>query len=102
MPRVFEKVFNTAKAKAEADGKGKIFDRAAEVAIDWSRAQDNGRRRARCCKAQHALFDRLVYGKLRAALGGRCLCAVSGGAPLGDRLGHFYRGIGVTVSRATA
>ena len=48
VPRVFEKVYNTAKAKAEADGKGKIFDRAAQVAIDWSRAQDNGRRRARC------------------------------------------------------
>jgi len=96
VPRVFEKVFNTAKGKAEAAGKGKIFDKAAQVAIDWSRAQDTGNP-GLVLRAQHALFDRLVYGKLRAALGGRCLGAISGGAPLGERLGHFYRGIGVTV-----
>jgi long-chain acyl-CoA synthetase len=96
VPRVFEKVFNTAKGKAEADNKGKIFDKAAQVAIDWSRAQDTGGP-GLALRAQHALFDKLVYGKLRAALGGRCLGAISGGAPLGDRLGHFYRGIGVTV-----
>jgi long-chain acyl-CoA synthetase len=96
VPRVFEKVYNGAKAKAEGDGKGKIFDKAAQVAIDWSRAQDTGGA-GLALKAQHALFDKLVYGKLRAALGGRCLGAVSGGAPLGERLGHFFRGIGVTV-----
>jgi long-chain acyl-CoA synthetase len=96
VPRVFEKVFNGAKAKAEADGKGKIFDRAAQVAIDWSRAQDGGGA-GLALKIQHALFDKLVYGKLRAALGGRCQGAISGGAPLGERLGHFFRGIGVTV-----
>ncbi|HET6393449.1 MAG TPA: long-chain fatty acid--CoA ligase [Blastococcus sp.] len=96
VPRVFEKVFNSAKAKAEGDGKGKIFDKAAQVAIDWSRAQDKGGA-GLALKAQHALFDKLVYGKLRAALGGRCLGAISGGAPLGERLGHFFRGIGVTV-----
>jgi long-chain acyl-CoA synthetase len=89
-------VFNTAKGKAEADGKGKIFDKAAQVAIDWSRAQDTGGP-GLALRAQHALFDKLVYGKLRAALGGRCLGAISGGAALGERLGHFYRGIGVTV-----
>ena len=96
VPRVFEKVFNGAKAKAEAAGKGTIFDKAAQVAIDWSRAQDTGGPGI-ALRAQHALFDKLVYGKLRAALGGRCLGAISGGAPLGDRLGHFFRGIGVTV-----
>jgi long-chain acyl-CoA synthetase len=96
VPRVFEKVFNGAKAKAEAGGKGKIFDKAAQVAIDWSRAQDTGGPGI-ALRAQHALFDKLVYGKLRAAPGGRCLGAISGGAPLGDRLGHFFRGIGVTV-----
>jgi long-chain acyl-CoA synthetase len=96
VPRVFEKVFNSAKAKAEGDGKGTIFDKAAQVAIDWSRAQDKGGV-GLALKAQHALFDKLVYGKLRAALGGRCLGAISGGAPLGERLGHFFRGIGVTV-----
>jgi long-chain acyl-CoA synthetase len=66
------------------------------VAIAWSRAQDTGGP-GLALRAQHALFDRLVYGKLRAALGGRCLGAISGGAPLGERLGHFFRGIGVTV-----
>ncbi|MGY2067365.1 AMP-dependent synthetase/ligase [Blastococcus sp. SYSU DS0619] len=96
VPRVFEKVFNQAKAKAEGDGKGKIFDRAAQVAIDWSRAQDTGGA-GLGLKLQHALFDKLVYGKLRAALGGRCMGAISGGAPLGERLGHFFRGIGVPV-----
>ncbi|MCZ2807176.1 long-chain fatty acid--CoA ligase [Modestobacter sp. VKM Ac-2983] len=96
VPRVFEKVFNGAKAKAEGDGKGKIFDRAAQVAVDWSRAQDTGGP-GLGLRAQHALFDRLVYGKLRAALGGRCAGAISGGAPLGERLGHFFRGIGVTI-----
>ena len=96
VPRVFEKVFNTAKGKAEADGKGKIFDKAAQVAIAWSRAQDTGGP-GLLLNAAHTLFDKLVYGKLRAALGGRCMGAISGGAPLGDRLGHFFRGIGVTV-----
>ncbi|MBM7804845.1 long-chain acyl-CoA synthetase [Geodermatophilus bullaregiensis] len=96
VPRVFEKVYNSAKAKAEGDGKGRVFDRAARVAIDWSRAQDTGGA-GLLLRVQHALFDRLVYGKLRAALGGRCLGAISGGAPLGERLGHFFRGIGVTV-----
>ncbi len=98
VPRVFEKVFNTASQKATADGKGAIFGRAAETAISWSRGQDPGRGRpSLAVKAQHALFNRLVYAKLRDALGGRCVHAVSGGAPLGDRLGHFYRGIGLTV-----
>jgi long-chain acyl-CoA synthetase len=96
VPRVFEKVFNSASQRATADGRGKIFDRAADVAIAWSRASDGKRVPVRL-RAQHALFDRLVYGKLRQALGGSCAYAISGGAPLGDRLGHFYRGIGLTV-----
>ncbi|MCU1615590.1 MAG: AMP-dependent synthetase and ligase [Frankiales bacterium] len=96
VPRVFEKVYNQAKATADAGGKGKIFDRAAQVAIEWSKAQDTGGP-GLALKAQHALFDKLVYTRLRAALGGHCIGAVSGGAPLGERLGHFYRGIGVVV-----
>ncbi|MBL0747473.1 AMP-dependent synthetase/ligase [Nocardioides baculatus] len=96
VPRVFEKVFNTASQRATADGRGKVFDRAADVAIAWSRAQDGTRVPVRL-RVQHALFDRLVYGKLRQALGGSCAYAISGGAPLGERLGHFYRGIGLTV-----
>ncbi|MDT4996335.1 MAG: long-chain acyl-CoA synthetase, partial [Pseudonocardiales bacterium] len=96
VPRVFEKVYNTAKQRAHADGKGKIFDRAESVAISYSEALDSGRM-SLTLRVQHTLFDRLVYGKLRAALGGRCVAAVSGGAPLGSRLGHFFRGVGVTV-----
>ncbi len=96
VPRVFEKVYNTAKQRAHADGKGPIFDRAESVAIRYSEALEE-RGPGLLLKAQHALFDRLVYGKLRAALGGRCTAAISGGAPLGARLGHFFRGIGVTV-----
>ncbi|HET6938988.1 MAG TPA: AMP-dependent synthetase/ligase [Nocardioides sp.] len=96
VPRVFEKVFNTASQRATADGRGAIFDRAAETAIAYSRGLDKGRP-SLAVRAQHAVFSRLVYGKLRDALGGRCQYAISGGAPLGDRLGHFYRGIGVTV-----
>ncbi|MER7753401.1 long-chain fatty acid--CoA ligase [Kitasatospora sp. NPDC097643] len=96
VPRVFEKVYNTARAKAQADGKGKIFDRAADTAIAYSRALDSGRV-GLGLRIKHAVFDKLVYSKLRAALGGRATHAISGGAPLGERLGHFYRGIGFTV-----
>ncbi|PYC87827.1 long-chain fatty acid--CoA ligase [Streptomyces tateyamensis] len=96
VPRVFEKVYNTARAKAQTAGKGKIFDRAADTAIAYSRALDLGGA-GLGLKLRHTLFDRLVYRKLRAALGGRATHAISGGAPLGERLGHFYRGIGFTV-----
>jgi len=96
VPRVFEKVYNSSEQKAEAAGKGKIFHAAAATAIAYSEALDHGGAGIGL-KAKHALFDKLVYGKLRAALGGRVRWAVSGGAPLGARLGHFYRGIGLTV-----
>ena len=96
VPRVFEKVFNTASQRATADGRGAIFDRAARTAIEWSRARDRGRVPVRL-RVQHAFFSRTVYPKLMQALGGRCIHAVSGGAPLGDRLGHFYRGVGLTI-----
>jgi long-chain acyl-CoA synthetase len=96
VPRVFEKVYNTAKQRAHAQGKGKIFERAEQVAVAYSHAADRGRTPL-WLTASHRLFDRLVYAKMRAALGGRCVAAVSGGAPLGERLGHFFRGIGVTI-----
>ena len=96
VPRVFEKVYNTAELNARDGGKGWIFDRAARTAIEWSTALDTGGPGA-LLRARHALFDRLVYGKLRAALGGDCRAAMSGGAPLGTRLCHFYRGAGITV-----
>jgi long-chain acyl-CoA synthetase len=96
VPRVFEKVYNSAKQKAEDGGKGKIFAKAADTAIAWSQAQDTGGA-GLGLKLKHALFDKLVYGKLRAALGGECDRAVSGGAALGARLGHFFRGIGLPI-----
>ncbi len=131
VPRVFEKVYNTAQQQAsESAVKSRIFAAAAQTAIDWSRSADAGTRpaadtasaghqagrraarrpgrRARglppvtqpaspALRARHALFDRLVYSRLRAAVGGRVQYAVSGGAPLGERLGHFFRGAGITV-----
>lgn len=93
VPRVFEKVFNTASQTAHSAGRGRIFDAAAETAIAYSAADSPGLG----LRLRHAVFDRLVYGKLRAVLGGRVQYAVSGGAPLGDRLAHFFRGIGVPV-----
>ncbi|WP_433855944.1 AMP-dependent synthetase/ligase [Streptomyces kronopolitis] len=97
VPRVFEKVYNSARAKAQADGKGKIFDKAADVAIAYSRALDAPEGPALGLKLKYKVFDRLVFSKLRAVLGGRATHAISGGAPLGERLGHFYRGIGFTA-----
>ncbi|MEV0426820.1 AMP-dependent synthetase/ligase [Micromonospora sp. NPDC050495] len=97
VPRVFEKVYNGARQKAEADGKGGIFDRAEKVAIAYSEALETADGPSVGLRAQRAVFDRLVYRKLRAAMGGRCRDAISGGAPLGARLGHFFRGIGVTI-----
>ncbi|MCU0296223.1 MAG: long-chain fatty acid--CoA ligase [Candidatus Nanopelagicales bacterium] len=96
VPRVFEKVFNSAQMKATAEGKGRIFDMAAATAIDYSKSLDTGGP-GLPLKVKHFIFDKLVYGKLRSALGGKVEYAVSGGAPLGARLGHFFRGIGVTI-----
>ncbi len=97
VPRVFEKVYNGAEQRAVSDGKGGIFRRAAQTAIAYSQALDSPGRPGLGLRVQHALFDRLVYGKLRAALGGRTAYAISGGAALTERLCHFFRGIGVTV-----
>jgi len=96
VPRIFEKIFNGAEAKAEAAGKGKIFHKAAEIAVAYSIAMDS-KRISPLLKLQHGLFDKLVYSKIRAGLGGRVEAAISGGAPLGERLGHFYRGAGIRV-----
>jgi long-chain acyl-CoA synthetase len=96
VPRIFEKIYNGAEAKAEAAGKGDIFRKAAGVAIAYSEALDK-KKVSPILKLKHGLFDKLVYSKIRAGMGGRVEAAISGGAPLGARLGHFYRGAGVTV-----
>ena len=96
VPRIFEKIYNGAEARAEAAGKGKIFKKAADVAIAYSEALDK-KGMSPVLKFKHAVFDKLVYSKLRAGMGGNVEAAISGGAPLGVRLGHFYRGAGVTI-----
>ena len=96
VPRIFEKVYNGAEARAEAGGKGSIFRKAADVAIEYSKSLDTGKTSV-ALKAKHALFDKLVYSKIRHGLGGRVEAAISGGAPLGERLGHFFRGAGIRV-----
>ena len=96
VPRIFEKIYNGAEAKADAAGKGKIFRKAAEVAIAYSEAKDK-RGFNPLLTLKHGLFDKLVYSKIRAAMGGEVEAAISGGAPLGARLGHFYRGAGITI-----
>ncbi|WP_210505308.1 long-chain fatty acid--CoA ligase [Naasia sp. SYSU D00057] len=96
VPRVFEKVYNSAEQKAEAGGKGKIFRKAADVAVAHSKALEEGKVPL-ALKLQFAAFDKLVYSKLRTTLGGRVEYAVSGSAPLGDRLGHFYHSLGIKI-----
>jgi long-chain acyl-CoA synthetase len=97
VPRVFEKVYNTAKQRAHADGKGAIFDLAESVAISYSESLDGSPVKRAMYALPHRVFDALVYSKLRAALGGHATSAISGGAPLGSRLGHFYRGCGIPI-----
>ena len=96
VPRVFEKIYNAAKQKADSEGKGRIFDRSVEIAIQYSTSLDSGGPGV-WTRIQHAVFDRLVYAKLRARFGSDLKYAFSGGAPLGTRLGHFFRGVGMNV-----
>ncbi len=97
VPRVFEKVYNSAEQKAEAGGKGKIFRAAADVAIQHSKLLEEGKSIPFGTKLKFALFNKLVYSKLREAMGGRVVYAVSGSAPLGARLGHFFHSLGVVI-----
>lgn len=96
VPRVFEKVFNTAQQTAQAGGRGRIFDAAAHTAIAYSESLEQGST-GLGLRVRRLAFDALVYRKIRAAMGGRVEYAISGGAPLGARLGHFFRGIGIEV-----
>jgi len=103
VPRVFEKVYNTAQQQvSESKARSRIFRAAVETAVAWSKSRDTDGSGGpggpgQALRLRHALFDRLVYAKLRAAVGGKVAYAVSGGAPLGERLGHFFRGAGITI-----
>ncbi len=97
VPRVFEKVYNSAEQKAEAGGKGRIFEAAAAIAVAHSQALAAGQSIPLGMKIKFALFDRLVYSKLRRAMGGNVKYAVSGSAPLGAHLGHFFHSLGIVI-----
>jgi long-chain acyl-CoA synthetase len=106
VPRVFEKLYNGAEQQASESGiRGAIFRAAARTATAWSRALGTGDAPSPgaasgpgpVLRLQHALYDRLVYRRLRAAVGGRVRYSVSGGGALGERLGHFFRGAGITI-----
>jgi len=97
VPRVFEKIYNAAEQRAAAGGKVKIFRWAAKQAIDYSMALDTPEGPSAALRMRHKIAYRLVLAKIVAVLGGRARWAISGSAPLGARLGHFYRGLGLTV-----
>jgi long-chain acyl-CoA synthetase len=97
VPRVFEKLYGTAKHRAHAEGKDFIFDRAERVAVAYSEVLDTVAGPSLVLALRHWVYERLVYRKFRAALGGDCTAAISGGAPLGEKLAHFFRGAGITI-----
>ena len=97
VPRIFEKIYNAADAKAGRGLKLKLFRHYAKVAIKYSRALDTPEGPSLQLRAQHRVGDRLVYSTIRNLLGGDLANSISGGAPLGERLGHFFRGMGITV-----
>lgn len=96
VPRVFEKVYNSAEQKAAAGGKGKIFRAAAQTAVEYSEAEQKGEV-GFFLGLKYRLFDKLVFSKLRTTLGGRVRYAVSGSAPLSHYLGHFYHSLGIKI-----
>ncbi|MEV7420570.1 AMP-dependent synthetase/ligase [Streptomyces sp. NPDC089919] len=93
IPYVLEKVYNTGRATAEKIGRAASFDRAARIARRYGRTDRPGLG----LRAARALYDPLVYRRIRTALGGRVRYVISGGSPLGDRLAAFYAGAGVEV-----
>lgn len=98
VPRVFEKVYEGAIKKAEKGGKvnAKIFHRSVDVAVKWSQAKIAGKVPRRL-QFQHKFYDKLVYSKLRQAMGGKIRFAVSGGGRLAPHYGHFYHAVGIQV-----
>jgi len=98
VPRVLEKVIAGAREKAEAGGQGRVFTAAEATAIAYSQAAGDGADGpGLMLRLRHAVFDRLVYRRVRAALGGQVAWVISGGAPLGEDTGHFLRGAGIVV-----
>lgn len=96
VPRVFEKVYNSALLNAQDGGKGKIFERGAQIAVEYSKAKEAGHI-GLGLRLKHGVFDKLLYSKIRAAMGGHVKDAISGGGPLGAYLSHFFRGVGVNI-----
>jgi len=94
VPRVLEKVTAAARQQADAEGHQRLFAAAEAAAVAWSQA---GGRTGPGLRLRHALFSRLVYARLRQALGGRVTWVISGSAPLNEHLSHFLRGAGLTV-----
>ncbi|NOJ60788.1 AMP-dependent synthetase/ligase [Arthrobacter sp. 260] len=101
VPRIFEKIYATAEQKARDAGKGRLFEMGAAAAVSYSQALDTAARGGRgpsvLLKAQHALFNRLLYPKLRGVFGGEVTYTVSGASPLSEHLAHFFRGAGIQV-----
>ncbi|MFS8204031.1 AMP-dependent synthetase/ligase [Streptomyces sp. CWNU-52B] len=102
VPSVFEKLYKNFLRNAEQTGRGALFERAVRTAQDFAAATERHRLGAGQgpgldLRLQHALYDKTVYRKLRAALGGRVRGAVSGGSPLNRELALFYAGIGIPV-----
>ncbi|MER6681348.1 AMP-dependent synthetase/ligase [Streptomyces olivaceoviridis] len=102
IPYMLEKVYNTARAKAEAGGRASVFDRAAAVAQRYGEALEarqtgTGNGPGRALKTQRAFYDPLVYRRIRAAMGGRVRYVICGGSPLGRRLAAFYAGAGIEI-----
>ncbi|AZM92061.1 MULTISPECIES: AMP-dependent synthetase/ligase [Streptomyces] len=102
VPYVFEKIFAAARRAAEADGRRGPFDRAVEAAVRYAEAREqkafgSGPGPTAALRVEHQLFEKLVYGKVREALGGRLRYAMSGGSAMSRRLGLFFDGAGITV-----
>ena len=102
VPYIFEKVFNASRRKAEKDGKAGPFEKAVEIAVKYADAVEAkawgiGPGPSAGLRVQHQLFDKLVYSKLRAAMGGRIRNAISGGSAMDRRLGLFFAGAGVQI-----
>ncbi|EGX60007.1 long-chain fatty acid ligase [Streptomyces zinciresistens K42] len=102
VPYLFEKIHDTGRATAERIGRGASFDRAHRVAVRFGEAYLNrllgtGKGPGPGLLAAWALYDLLVYRRVRAELGGRLRYAISGGSPLDRDLNLFFNAAGIIV-----